>query len=115
VPVSVVRIGQVRMVVHQRCVLVRVRVGLGNRLLVGVRVMLVVHVRVLVLYGLVLVAVRVMRADDDRDPDGHERACGEVSRRQMVVKERDRDQRADEGGRREVGGLPRGSERTNGE
>ena len=103
------------MVVHQWCVLVRVRVGLGNRLLVGVRVMLVVHVRVLVLYGLVLVAVRVMRADDDRDPDGHERACGEVSRRQMVVKERDRDQRADEGGRREVGGLPRGSERTNGE
>jgi hypothetical protein len=69
---AMVRVGQVRVVVGERLVRVRVRVRLGHLpWVMKVLMMLVVLVAVLVLQRLVDVPVRVAHAQDHHDADPH--------------------------------------------
>lgn len=66
-----VGVGQVRVVVDERRMPVRVRVRLHHALGVFVTVVLVVDVDVLVFQGEVLVKVPVTRAQHEAHPEGH--------------------------------------------
>jgi hypothetical protein len=74
-----VRIGQVRMVVDERSVPVRVRVGLNHLLAVPVPVVFVVDVSVLMLQSLVLMDMAVTRPQHHGDADGHHQARPNVA------------------------------------
>ncbi len=98
--VPVVRVRQVRVVVHERRVAVRVGVWLGHRSLVRVGVVRVVDVGVVVLQRQVRVAVAVAGAEEQGRPRGHQAPGAELRRAEPLPQDRDGGQRADEGRRR---------------
>jgi hypothetical protein len=75
-----VKVGNVRMVVNELHMAVRMRVRLheGTREVVRMRVVLVVDVRVVVLERLVGVCVAVALADEQHDASGHEETGQDV-------------------------------------
>jgi hypothetical protein len=113
--VSVVDVRQMRMVVMEPHVLVDVRVRLGHCSFVTVRVMLIVHVRVLVLGRFVNVRVRVARSHDDRCAERHQCSRDEMGSKWPLAEEGDGEYRPDERRRREVGGLARRTDGPHGE
>jgi hypothetical protein len=101
----VVRVRQVRVVVQERCVTMRMGVWLAHRLRVSVPVVLVMNVRMIVLDGRVHVLVGVPRLQHGCEPSCHQRAGDDVAQAEALSQERNGDERADERGGGEEGGL----------
>ena len=104
-PVSVMGIRDVWVVVRHCQMLVPVAVGLLNRPLVFMPVMLVVNVSVLVLQDFVSVLVAVPGGEEHGDTTGHEEAGRGVTEGCPLVKERYGEQRTSEGRCRKEGGF----------
>lgn len=112
--VAMVGIGDVRVVVGQRRVAVRLAVGLPDRAVVLVLVMLVVGVGALVLEGVVGVLVALPGKEEYSDACGQEQARAGVAESGSLPEERDGERRACEGRGREEGCLAAGPEETQG-
>ena len=109
-----VSVGDVRVIVDQRRVAVRVAMGLVDRTVVHVLVMLVVGVTVLVLEGFVGVLVAVSRYEEYRDTSRQEQARSGVAEGRPLAEERNGEGGAREGSGCEEGCLAAGPEETQG-
>ena len=109
---AVVHVGNVGMLVQERPVYVRVRVGLSRRVErpVLVLVMLVVDVSVLVLHELVEVDVVVLLAEQQGDAEAHEAGCCQLAQANGGAGQRDGSGCPDEGCRRKEGRFTRCAE-----
>ena len=112
--VTVVNVAHVRMRVHDRNVAVRVAVGLGRidpgRMLVVM--VLVVDVPMVVRERLVRMEMNVAITDEQHHTARHERGGTQVGQGPGLAQQRDREQRAGEGCRREHRGLSGRTERS---
>lgn len=99
----VMRIGKMRMRVRQRIVPMPVHVRTLDRTRMGVLMMRIVDMFMLVLQRLVRVPVQVLFGEMQPHAGCHQCAAGQQRRRDRLVQQRDRDQRADERSGREIG------------
>lgn len=104
-----VQVGIVRMFVPQRRMMMPVRVRLARRIVgtVHVLMMRVVHMPMGVIYRFVLMFVLVSFGEMQVQPDRHQYTGCDEAQRQRVVEHEDREHRADERRRREIGAGPR--------
>ena len=98
-------IGQVRVLVGQRRVLVDMRVGLPGRLVMLVDVVLVVNMRVIVLHRLVDVHVLVFGPQEHDNAGPHDCHREELTGAEVLREQSRGNERTDERRGREVGRL----------
>ena len=112
VGMSVVQIGVMRVLVHERHMPVAMRVRLARRIAGHVRmpVMFVMRVAMLVLERLVPMLVLMRLGEMQRDADRHQSARDDELSCQRLAEQGDRDQRADKRRRGEIGAGARRAE-----
>ena len=111
VPMAVVRVRNVRMLVLDPVVSMRVGMRLDRESFVLVPVMLVVHVQMVVNDLVVNVTMRVPRPHEHRDAGNHEPRRDRIRDGEPFPQQRDGHERADERRRREERGLARSTEK----
>jgi len=110
--VPVMQIGVMRVLVHERHMAMPVRVRLAGRIAGHVRMLMVSVMRmaVLVLEGFVHVLVLMRLGEMQIESDRHQKTRNNELQRHGFAEPRDRDERADERRRREIGAGARGPE-----
>ena len=109
VPVAVVDVREMRVNVRECLVDVRVGMRITGRIswCMGVLVMGVVAVRVYVGQPVVRVSMGVPLCEVEPDAERHEPTCRDQRHRDRLMPEEDREDRANEGRRGEIGARPR--------
>ena len=107
---AMMHIGQMRMLVRQRCMPVQVRVRFAGLSVMLVDVMLVVNMSVIVLDCLVRVNVLVSSSQEHDDAGRHHGHREELACTEALPEQSRCNERADERAGREVGSLPRGAQ-----
>jgi len=102
-PVTVVKIGVVRVHVPHRLMPVHVGVRLHDRPIVGMPVVLVVDMSMFVFERVVLMLMIVPLGEVQVEANGHQRTCKHELQRERVPEDGHGQQRADEWRQREVG------------
>jgi hypothetical protein len=112
VGMSVVQIGVMRVLVHERHMPVAMRVRLARGIAghVFVPVMFVMRMAMFVLEGLVPMLVLMRLGEMQRDADRHQSARDDELSCQRLAEQGDRDQRADKRRRGEIGAGARRAE-----